>query len=62
MPSGFDFKADRLLDPIALVGGAKAPVYDTFVRLSVDYVTATMLMQRLVSARPRNFMRSRPMC
>ena len=42
MPSGFDFKADRLLDPIALVGGAKAPVYDTFFRLSGDGVTATM--------------------
>src|SRR5215469_1786721 len=31
---------DRLLDVIALAGGAKAPVYDTFVRLTRDGVTA----------------------
>lgn len=40
---------DRLLDLIALAGGAKAPVYDTFVRLSRNGVTATLPMERLVS-------------
>jgi polysaccharide biosynthesis/export protein len=40
---------DRLLDLIALAGGAKAPVYDTFVRLSRDGVTATIPMDILVS-------------
>src|SRR5215470_12831405 len=40
---------DHLLDLIALAGGAKAPVYDTFVRLSRNGVTATLPMERLVS-------------
>jgi polysaccharide export outer membrane protein len=40
---------DRLLDLIALAGGAKAPVYDTFVRLSRNGVTVTIPMERLVS-------------
>jgi polysaccharide biosynthesis/export protein len=40
---------DRLLDLIALAGGAKAPVYDTFVRLSREGVTATIPMEILVS-------------
>jgi polysaccharide biosynthesis/export protein len=40
---------DRLLDLIALAGGAKAPVYNTFVRLSRNGVTATIPMERLVS-------------
>ena len=40
---------DRLLDVIALAGGAKAPVYDTFVRLSRGGVTATIPMEKLVS-------------
>jgi polysaccharide biosynthesis/export protein len=40
---------DRLLDVIALAGGARAPVYDTFVRLSRNGVTATLPMERLVS-------------
>jgi polysaccharide export outer membrane protein len=40
---------DHLLDLIALAGGAKSPVYDTFVRLSRDGVTATIPMERLVS-------------
>jgi polysaccharide export outer membrane protein len=40
---------DRLLDLIALAGGAKAPVYNTFVRLSRDGLTVTMPMERLVS-------------
>ena len=40
---------DRLLDLIALAGGAKAPVYETFVRLSRQGVTATIPMETLVS-------------
>ena len=40
---------DRLLDLIALAGGAKSPVYDTFVRLSRNGATATIPMERLVS-------------
>src|SRR5712671_5630095 len=40
---------DRLLDLIALAGGAKAPVYETFVRLSREGVTVTIPMERLVS-------------
>ncbi len=42
-------KGDRLLDVIAAVGGARAPVYETFVRLSRDGVTATIPMEALVS-------------
>ena len=42
-------KGDRLLDLIAAVGGARAPVYETFVRLSRDGVTATIPMEALVS-------------
>jgi polysaccharide export outer membrane protein len=40
---------DRLLDLIALAGGAKAPVYETFVRLSRKGVTVTIPMEKLVS-------------
>ena len=40
---------DRLLDLIAAAGGAKAPIYEIFVRLSRDGVTVTMPMSRLVS-------------
>lgn len=40
---------DRLLDLIAAAGGAKAPVYETFVRLSRKGVTVTIPMSRLVS-------------
>ncbi len=40
---------DRLLDLIALAGGAKSAVYDTFVRLSRGGVTAAIPMERLVS-------------
>jgi polysaccharide biosynthesis/export protein len=40
---------DRLLDLIALAGGAKSTVYDTFVRLSRNGATATIPMERLVS-------------
>ncbi len=42
-------KGDRLLDLIAAVGGARSPVYETFVRLSRDGVTATIPMEALVS-------------
>jgi polysaccharide biosynthesis/export protein len=42
-------RGDRLLDLIALAGGAKAPVYETFVRLSRDGITATIPMEALVS-------------
>lgn len=40
---------DRLLEAIAAAGGAKAPVYETFVRLSREGVTATIPLQQLVS-------------
>ena len=40
---------DRLLDLIALAGGAKSPVYETFVRLTRDGVTVTIPMEVLVS-------------
>jgi polysaccharide export outer membrane protein len=40
---------DRMLDLIALAGGAKSPVYSTFVRLSRDGVTVTIPVTRLVS-------------
>jgi polysaccharide export outer membrane protein len=42
-------KGDRLLDLIAGAGGAKTPVYETFVRLSRDGVTATIPMEMLVA-------------
>jgi polysaccharide biosynthesis/export protein len=42
-------RGDRLLDLIATAGGAKAPVYETFVRLSRDGITATIPMEALVS-------------
>jgi polysaccharide biosynthesis/export protein len=42
-------KGDRLLDLIAAAGGAKTPLYETFVRLSRDGVTATIPMEMLVS-------------
>jgi polysaccharide biosynthesis/export protein len=40
---------DRLLQLIAAAGGAKAPVHETFVRLSRDGVTATIPLERLVA-------------
>jgi polysaccharide export outer membrane protein len=40
---------DRLLQLIAAAGGAKAPVHETFVRLSRNGVTATMPLERLVA-------------
>ena len=42
-------KGDHLLDLIAGAGGAKTPVYETFVRLSRDGITATIPMELLVS-------------
>jgi polysaccharide biosynthesis/export protein len=45
---------ERLLDVIAAAGGSKAPVYDTFVRLSRDGVTATIPMDTLVSQPAEN--------
>jgi polysaccharide biosynthesis/export protein len=42
-------RGDRLLDVIAEVGGAKSPVYQTFVRLSRNGVTATIPLETLVS-------------
>ena len=42
-------KGDRLLDVIAAAGGAKAPVYQTFVQLTREGVTVTIPMERLVS-------------
>jgi polysaccharide export outer membrane protein len=40
---------DKLLEVIAAAGGAKAPVHETFVRLSRNGVTATIPLQQLVS-------------
>ncbi|HTV45163.1 MAG TPA: polysaccharide biosynthesis/export family protein [Stellaceae bacterium] len=40
---------DRLLDLIAEAGGAKAPIYETFVRLTRGGVTVTIPMVKLVS-------------
>jgi polysaccharide export outer membrane protein len=40
---------DRLLQIIAAAGGAKAPVHETFVRLSRGGVTATIPLEQLVS-------------
>jgi polysaccharide biosynthesis/export protein len=40
---------DRLLQIIAAAGGAKAPVHETFVRLSRDGVTATIPLDQLVA-------------
>lgn len=40
---------DRLLDVIASAGGAKSPLYETFVRLSRGGVTVTIPMETLVS-------------
>jgi polysaccharide biosynthesis/export protein len=45
---------DRLLDLIALAGGARSPVYETFVRLSRNGVTATIPMEQLVSEPAEN--------
>jgi polysaccharide export outer membrane protein len=40
---------DRLLDVIAMAGGAKSPAYDTLVRLTRGNVTGTVSLQRVIS-------------
>jgi polysaccharide export outer membrane protein len=40
---------DRLLQIIAAAGGAKAPVHETFVRLSRNGTTATIALEQLVA-------------
>jgi polysaccharide biosynthesis/export protein len=40
---------ERLLQVVAAAGGARAPVHETFVRLSRDGVTATIPLERLVA-------------
>jgi polysaccharide biosynthesis/export protein len=40
---------EKLLEVIAVAGGAKAPVYETFIRLSRNGLTATIPLRRLVS-------------
>jgi polysaccharide export outer membrane protein len=50
---------DRLLQVIAAVGGAKAPAYEIFVRLSRNGVTATIPLARLV-AEPAENIYARP--
>jgi polysaccharide export outer membrane protein len=47
-------KGDRLLDLIAEAGGAKAPVFQVFVRLSRGGITATIPMLTLVSQPAEN--------
>jgi polysaccharide biosynthesis/export protein len=47
-------KGDRLLDLVAAAGGARSPVYETFVRLSRDGITATIPMETLVSVPAEN--------
>jgi polysaccharide export outer membrane protein len=42
-------KGDRLLDLVAMAGGAKTPVYETSIRLSRGAVTATIPMETLVA-------------
>jgi polysaccharide biosynthesis/export protein len=45
---------ERLLDVIALAGGAQAPVYDVYVRLSRKGVTATIPYRSLVDKPAEN--------
>lgn len=45
---------DRLLQVIAAAGGAKAPVHETFVRLSRNGATGTIPLQQLVSEPAEN--------
>jgi polysaccharide export outer membrane protein len=52
-------RGDRLLQVIAAAGGAKSPVYETFVRLSRNGVTATIPLERLV-AEPAENIYTRP--
>ena len=50
---------DRVLDVIALAGGARAPAYETLVRLTRGSVTGTVLLQRVISD-PRENISVRP--
>jgi polysaccharide biosynthesis/export protein len=50
---------DRLLQMIAAAGGAKAPVYETFVRLSRNGITVAIPLERLV-AEPAENIYARP--
>jgi polysaccharide export outer membrane protein len=45
---------DRILDVIMAAGGGKAPIYETFVRLSRDNTTVTIPMDSLVSSPDEN--------
>src|SRR5215472_9368230 len=45
---------DRLLQVIAAAGGAKAPVYETFVRLSRSGITGAISLERLVAEPAEN--------
>ncbi len=40
---------DRVLDVIAIAGGAKSPAYDTVVRLTRGNVTGTVSLQRIIT-------------
>ncbi|HEX2171249.1 MAG TPA: polysaccharide biosynthesis/export family protein [Dehalococcoidia bacterium] len=40
---------DRLLDVIAMAGGAKSPAYDTLVRVTRGSVTGTVSLQRVIN-------------
>jgi polysaccharide biosynthesis/export protein len=42
-------RGERLLEVVAAAGGAKAPVYETTIRLTRDGVTVTVPMDRLVA-------------
>jgi polysaccharide export outer membrane protein len=55
-------KGDRLLDLIAMAGGAKTPVYETSIRLSRGPVTATIPMEALVSDPAENITLNRVTC
>jgi polysaccharide export outer membrane protein len=47
-------RGDRLLEVIAAAGGAKAALYETYVRLSREDVTTSIPMDRLVSEPKEN--------
>jgi polysaccharide export outer membrane protein len=47
-------RGERLLNVIAAAGGARSPLYETFVRLSRGGVTATVAMDTLVSKPEEN--------
>ncbi len=47
-------KGDRILDVIATVGGMKAPIYDSSVRLTRNGVTATVPLSTLIEQPKEN--------